>query len=73
MSKNKTTNLNRMLSPAELRDNAMQVTHIGQEILNNSIQKRIDSRTIVLIKKRHIKKQNQPPAIALNAIGAGGG
>lgn len=51
MSKNKTTNLNRMLSPAELRDNAMQVTHIGQEILNNSIQKRIDSRTIVLIKK----------------------
>lgn len=39
------------LSSAQFRENALRVTHVGQEILNNSTQKRIDSKTIVLIRK----------------------
>lgn len=52
MRKTKPTTQNRMLSPIELRQHAQLVSHVGQEIMNNSIQKRIDSRTIVLIRKQ---------------------
>lgn len=44
--------LDMRLSNLELKEKALKVTHIGQEILNSSIQKRIDSRTIILIKKQ---------------------
>lgn len=44
--------LDHRLNFIEQRENALKVTHIGQEILNNSIQRRRDSRTIELIRKR---------------------
>ena len=49
---NKEKRLDNTLSVVELRENAMQVTHIGQQILNNSIQERRDSKTIVLKRKQ---------------------
>lgn len=50
---NKKPRLDLRLSNPELRERAMTVAHIGQEILNNSIQERRDSKTIVLIRKKH--------------------
>ena len=49
---NKKHQLNTLLSGAEQRATAMRVSHVGQQILNNSIQKRVDSRTIILIRKK---------------------
>lgn len=36
----------------ELRENALKLTKVGRDIMLNSIQKRVDSKTIVLIKKQ---------------------
>ena len=35
-----------------LREIALSLTHIGQEILLNSVQRRLDSRTIILERKK---------------------
>ena len=35
-----------------LRQKALSLTHIGQEILLNSVQRRLDSRTIILERKK---------------------
>lgn len=40
------------LSSAQFRENALRVSRIGQEILNDSIQKIVDSKTIVLKRKK---------------------
>ena len=43
--------LDHNLSTVEHREHALKGTHIGLEILQNSIQRRRDSKTIVLIRK----------------------
>lgn len=35
-----------------LREKALSLTHIGQEILLNSVQRRLDSKTIILDRKK---------------------
>ena len=55
---NKKTRLDLRLTNLELRERAMTVAHVGQEILNDSTQKRIDSKTIVLIRKKHQWDEN---------------
>ena len=35
-----------------LREKALSLTHIGQEIMLNSVQRRLDSRTIILERKK---------------------
>ena len=35
-----------------LREKALSLTHIGKEILLNSVQRRLDSKTIILEKKK---------------------
>jgi len=35
-----------------LRGKALSLTHIGQEILLNSVQRRLDNRTIILERKK---------------------
>lgn len=49
MSKEK--RLDHSLSAVEHRAHALKVTHIGLDILQNSIQRRRDSRTIELMRK----------------------
>ena len=36
----------------KLRQKALSLTHIGKEILLNSVQRRVDSRTIILERKK---------------------
>ena len=35
-----------------LREKALSLTHIGREIMLNSVQRRVDSRTIILERKK---------------------
>lgn len=35
-----------------LREKALSLTHIGKEIMLNSVQRRLDSRTIILERKK---------------------
>ena len=35
-----------------LREKALSLTHIGKEILLNSVQRRLDSKTIILERKK---------------------
>ncbi len=35
-----------------LREKALSLTHIGKEIMFNSVQRRLDSRTIILERKK---------------------
>ena len=35
-----------------LREIALSLTHIGQEIMLNSVQRRLDNRTIILERKK---------------------
>ena len=35
-----------------LREIALSLTHIGKEIMLNSVQRRLDSRTIILERKK---------------------
>jgi len=36
----------------KLRQKALSLTHIGKEIMLNSVQRRLDSRTIILERKK---------------------
>ena len=36
----------------KLRDKALSLTHIGREIMLNSVQRRLDNRTIILERKK---------------------
>lgn len=38
-----------------LREKALSLTHIGKEIMLNSVQRRLDSRTIILERKEKMK------------------
>lgn len=43
------------INPASIKENresAMQVSHVGRAILQNSTQMRVDRNTIVLIRKQ---------------------
>ena len=37
---------------AEQREKALKLTHIGKEIMFNSVQRRLDSKTIILERKK---------------------
>lgn len=45
-------NFSRRESVQSNREQALEAKPIGQEILNNSTQKRLDSRTIVLVRNK---------------------
>lgn len=49
---NKERRLDHNLSTVEHREHALKVTHVGLDILQNSIQRRRDSKTIELIRKQ---------------------
>lgn len=46
--------LDQRLNYIEHRENALQSTHIGQEILHNSTRIPRDSKTIILIKNKKL-------------------
>lgn len=37
---------------AQMREKALKLTHIGREIMLNSVQRRLDSKTIILDRKK---------------------
>jgi len=41
-----------LLNPQEQKEKTLTLTPIGRKIMHNSTQKRVDSRTIVLIRKK---------------------
>lgn len=40
------------IEEAEQREKALSLTHIGKEIMLNSVQRRLDSKTIILDRKK---------------------
>lgn len=43
---------------AQQRAKALSLTHIGKDIMHNSVQRRLDSRTIILERNEQHHKRN---------------